>query len=290
MKAKHEPQGRRFRRYWGATCYQPAMTLLKWLLLAFAGYGALIALMYFAQRTLMYFPEKQRTAPAAAGFPQAEEIVLDTADGERVIAWHVPPRPDKPVILYFHGNGGALQHRVPRFAPLAADGTGLLALSYRGYAGSSGRPSETGFLSDAAALYAFAVARYPANRIVVWGESIGSGVAIALAATQTVAAVVLESPFTSTLDVGAKAYWFAPVWLLMKDTFRSDERIGKVRAPVLILHGTLDTVVPFAFGERLFALANEPKSFVRFARGNHNDLDSYGALDAAKKFLAEHVK
>jgi uncharacterized protein len=266
------------------------MSSFKWILVvAVLGYCALIALMYVAQRTLMYFPEKQRTAPAAAGFPQAEEIVLDSADGERVIAWHVPLRDGKPVVLYFHGNGGALQHRVPRFKPLVADGLGLLALSYRGYAGSTGSPSETGFLADAAALYAFAVARYPTNRIVVWGESIGSGVAVALASTKDVAAVVLESPFTSTVDVGAKAYPFAPVRLLMKDTFRSDERIGKVRAPVLILHGALDRVVPFAFGERLFALANEPKSFVRFPRGDHNDLDRYGALEAAKKFLAQHV-
>ena len=266
------------------------MTILKWLLIALAGYGALIALMYVAQRTLMYFPERVRTAPTAAGFPQAEEVVLDTADGERVIAWHVPPRGDKTVVLYFHGNGGALQHRIPRFAPLVADGTGLLALSYRGYAGSSGSPSEAGFLNDAAALYAFAAARYPANRIVLWGESIGSGVAVALAATQPVAAVVLEAPFTSTLDVGAKAYWFAPVRLLMKDTFRSDERIGKVRAPVLILHGERDRVVPFGFGEKLFSLANEPKSLVRFPRGDHNDLDAHGALDAAKKFLSEQVR
>lgn len=266
------------------------MTILKWLLLALAGYGALIALMYAAQRTLMYFPEKQRTAPAAAGFSQAEEIVLDTADRERVIAWHVPPRDGKPVVLYFHGNGGALQHRVPRFRPLVADGTGLLALSYRGYAGSSGSPSEAGFLNDAAALYAFAAARYPANRIVLWGESIGSAVAIALAATQDVAALVLEAPFTSAVDVGAKAYPFAPVRFLVKDTFRSDERIGKVRAPVLIMHGAFDRVVPLAFGERLFSLANEPKSFVRFPRGDHNDLDNYGALDAAKTFLSEQLR
>jgi fermentation-respiration switch protein FrsA (DUF1100 family) len=264
------------------------MTILKWLLIVVTlGYIALIAVMYVAQRTLMYFPDRQRVAPAAAGFPQAQEVALD---GDQLIAWHVPPRGDKPVILYFHGNGGALQHRVHRFAPLVADGTGLLALSYPGYAGSTGSPGETAFLNAADLLYVHAAGRYPANRIVVWGESIGSGVAVALAATHEVAAVVLEAPFTSTLDVGAKAFWFAPVWLLMKDTFRSDERIGKVRAPVLILHGEQDRTVPFAFGEKLFSLANEPKRFVRFPRGNHNDLDSYGAVEAAKKFLTEQVR
>jgi len=267
------------------------MAFLKWFLIVAAlGYCALIALMYVAQRTLMYFPEKQRTAPAAAGFPQAEEVVLKTPEGENLIAWHVPPRGNKPVVLYFHGNGGALQHRVHRFAPLVADGTGLLALSYPGYAGSGGSPSEIAFLNAADLLYVFAAGRYPANRIVVWGESIGSGVAVALAATHEVAAVVLEAPFTSTVDVGANAYWFAPVRLLMKDTFHSDERIGKVRAPLLILHGERDRIVPFAFGEKLFSLANEPKRFVRFPRGNHNDLDAHGAVESAKKFLAEQVR
>src|SRR5690242_1714418 len=126
------------------------MTLLKWLLIvAVVGYVALIAVMYAAQRTLMYFPEKQRVAPAAAGFPQAQEVVLNTPEGDQLIVWHVPPSGDKPVILYFHGNGGALRHRVHRFASLVADGTGLLALSYPGYAGSTGSPCETAFLNAA---------------------------------------------------------------------------------------------------------------------------------------------
>src|SRR5207253_8568197 len=111
-----------------------------------ASYLALGLLMFFAQRALMYFPERVRTTPAAAGFPQAQEITLDTADGEKVIAWHVPPRDDKPVVLYFHGNGGSLRLRVDRFQKLAASGFGLLALSYRGYGGSTGRPSEAGLI------------------------------------------------------------------------------------------------------------------------------------------------
>src|SRR5215813_11506593 len=121
--------------------------MLKWFVITLlVGYGAIAALAYFAQRSLMYFPERTRTAPAAAGFPQAEEIELTTSDGERVIAWHVPPRDDKPVVLYFHGNGGSLKLRAARFARIVDDGTGLLALSYRGYGGSTGRPSEAGLL------------------------------------------------------------------------------------------------------------------------------------------------
>src|ERR1043166_2267824 len=160
--------------------------MVKWLIITvLVGYGAIVALAYFAQRSLQYFPERTRTAPAAAAFPQAQEVELVTSDGERVIAWQVPPRDDKPVVLYFHGNGGSLRLRAGRFARIVADGTGLLALSYRGYGGSTGRPSEAGLLSDAEAAYAFATTRYPAERLALYGESLGTGVAVALAAEHT---------------------------------------------------------------------------------------------------------
>ena len=263
------------------------MTLLKWLVVAAAVYGGFVALIYAAQRSLMYFPERLRTAPAAAGLGMAEELMLDTADGEKVIVWHVPPRGDKPVVLYFHGNGGSLRLRVDRFRALTADGTGLVALSYRGYGGSTGSPSETGLIADGEAAYGFANARYPAERIAIWGESLGSGVAVALASTRKVGRLILESPFTSAADVGARVCWFLPVRLMMKDPFFSDARIGKVAAPVLIMHGEQDDVVPFALGERLYALANEPKRFVRFPDGGHDNLDQYGAQAAVRQFLGE---
>src|SRR5262249_14959158 len=171
--------------------------MLKWLLIVLlVGYGAIAALAYFAQRSLQYFPQRTRTAPAAAGLPQAEEIVLTTSDGEQVIAWHVAPRGEKPVVLYFHGNGGALAWRPERFARIIADGTGLVALSYRGYGGSTGRPSEDGLLRDADAVYAFASARYPAERLAPYGESLGSGVAVALAASHKVGKLILASTLT----------------------------------------------------------------------------------------------
>lgn len=264
------------------------MATLKWIAVwVAAGYLGLGALMYFAQRSLMYFPERVRTAPAAAGFPQAEEVVLDAPDGEKIIVWHVPPRAEAPVVLYFHGNGGSLRLRVDRFRKLAGAGVGLVALSYRGYGGSSGKPTETGFINDARAAYDFAAARYSAAKLVPWGESLGTGVAVALAAEKPVGRVILESPFTSTADIAAAQYPFLPVRLLMKDQFRSDRRIMQVKAPVLILHGEADGIIPFAYGERLFTMIPGAKRFVRFPRGSHNDLDDFGAADAALKFLAE---
>ena len=264
------------------------MISLKWLLIfAVAGYGGLLALMYVFQRALMYFPDATRVAPALAGLPQAEEVTLTSGDGERLIAWFVPPRGNKPLVLYFQGNAEGLPARVGRFTWLTADGTGLLALCYRGYGGSTGKPTEDGLIRDAVAAYDFARARYPAERIVLFGESLGTAVAVALAAGHEIGALILDAPFTSAAEVGAAAYPFAPVRWFMKDKFHSDERIGRVSAPLLVLHGEQDRIVPIRFGEKLFALAREPKRLVRFPQGGHVDLDDHGAAKVVKEFLAE---
>ncbi len=268
------------------------MTALKWLLIgAVVGYGALLALIYLLQRSIMYpAPQTFRTAPADAGFPQAQEIVLDTSDGEKVIVWHVAPKEGKAVVIFFHGNGEVLAWREPRFRELVADGTGLVALSFRGYAGSTGKPSEAGLIADGEAAYQFAAAHYPPSRLALWGFSLGSGVAVAIAATHPVGKLILEAPYTSTVELGASAFPFLPVRWLMLDRFHSDERIGKVRVPLLVMHGAKDNVVPMAMGERLFALANEPKHFVCFPHCDHINLTEQGAVKVVWKFLAEGAK
>lgn len=264
------------------------MASLKWTFIVTAvAYLGVTALMYVMQRAIMYFPETVRTPPAVAGVTLAQEVVLDTPDGEKIIVWYAAPRDGKPVVLYFHGNGGSLRYRAERFKRLTAAGFGLVALSYRGYAGSTGKPTEGGLIEDARTAYAFATSRHPDARIALWGESLGSGVAVALAAEKKVARVVLDAPFTSTSDVAARTYFFLPVRLLMKDQFRSDERIARVTAPVLILHGDADTIVPFAFGERLYAMIPGEKRMVRYPGGHHVDLDRYGASDEAMRFFLE---
>ncbi|MDT3683603.1 MAG: alpha/beta hydrolase [Pseudorhodoplanes sp.] len=266
------------------------MAILKPILLTvLVCYGGIVGLMYLAQRSLMYFPEVVRTAPAMTGFSQARENVLKSSDGTDVIVWHVAPREEKPVFLYFHGNGGALRHRVARFKNLTADGSGLVALSYRGYGGSGGSPSEEGLLADGDAAYAFARAQYPKAKLVIWGESLGTGVAVAVAAERKADALILEAPYTSTADIAFAAYPFIPVSLLMKDQFRSDTRIGQVKAPILIFHGMRDNVIPFAYGQRLFELAPEPKRFVPFPLGEHENLDQHGAQVAVREFLEKTV-
>jgi fermentation-respiration switch protein FrsA (DUF1100 family) len=263
------------------------MTALKWLLIVVsAAYACGLVVLFLVQRSFLFpIPTAARTAPQAAGFPEAEEHLLTTTDGEKVIVWHVPAKPGHPVILYFHGNGDFLAGFFGRFRDLIADGTGVVALSYRGYAGSSGQPSERGLLLDAAAAYAFTTARYSADKIVVWGFSLGTGVAVALAAEQPVGKLILEAPYTSTADVAASMFWFMPVRWVMRDQFRSDARIARVKAPVLIMHGTNDPAIPIVFGERLFTLAPEPKRFVRFPGGGHENLGNFGAIDTARQFI-----
>jgi hypothetical protein len=267
------------------------MTIIKWvLIIGVCGYALVVAVLYFAQRSMLYHPTALRIPPAQAGMPEAQEIELKTSDGETLVAWHVPPRGDKPVVIYFHGNGEIIQWRIGHHRALIRDGAGLIAVNFRGYGGSTGTPTEDGLHRDAAAAYAFAVAHYPAQRIVLYGVSLGTGVAVKLASEQPVAKLILEAPYTSTVDVAAEMFPFVPVRWLMKDQLHSDQRIGKVHVPLLIMQGTHDEVIPIRFGERLFALANEPKRFVRFDGGGHNDLDKYGVGDVARKFIEEDVK
>jgi len=263
------------------------MTALKWLMIVVSvAYACGLVVLFLVQRSFLFpIPTAARTAPQAAGFPEAEEHVLATADSEKVIVWHVPAKPGHRVVLYFHGNGDYLAGFFGRFRDLTADGTGVVALSYRGYAGSSGQPTERGLLLDAAAAYAFTTARYSANKIVVWGFSLGTGVAVALAAEQPVGKLILEAPYTSIADVAASAFPIFPVRLVIKDPFHSDQRIARVSAPLLVMHGVRDGTIPVIYGERLFALAHEPKQFVRFPNGGHNDLDAYGAIDTAWQFI-----
>ncbi len=264
-----------------------AASLLNGFLIAgVAGYAVILAFLYFNQRRLLYFPDTQSIAPAVAGFSRAQAHELKTPDGVSLVAWYAPPESGKPLIIYFHGNAGQIAGRSQRFAALTRDGTGLLAVSYRGYSGSSGAPDEAGLITDAHAAYDFALSSGGrAETVVLLGESLGSGVAIALAEKVKVAGVLLEAPYSSIVDVAAARYWMFPVRLLMHDQFRSDLRIAQVKAPVMIVHGTADRVVPVHFGEKLFTLAKEPKTMVRAQGEGHQPLDNAEILVQARNWI-----
>jgi fermentation-respiration switch protein FrsA (DUF1100 family) len=248
-------------------------------------YLLLCVVIWAAQRRLLYVPDPQVVAPATVGLP-AEVLSRTAADGVPLLLWWVAPKANQPVVIYFHGNGGNLAYRAPLFRDLAAAGYGLMALSYRGYAGSGGSPGEAGFALDAEAADDAARALAPGSPIVLFGESLGSGVAVRLAAARSVDGLILNAPFTSVEDRARELFWYLPVGLLLADRFRSRDHIGAVRAPLLILHGEADTVIPVRHGRALFAMANEPKAFVPFAGGGHDDLWMRGGREQVLAFMA----
>ena len=247
------------------------MTAWKWSLACFVAiYVLTIAGLTIFQRRLQYFPDRRLVDPARGGMSGVEDLRLMTVDGETLVAWYVPAKDGHPLILYFHGNGGALVDRIPRFRALAASGYGFLAIAYRGYGGSTGSPTQKGLMEDGETAYLEARARgYDGDRIVLMGESLGTGVAIALAATREAAALVLDSPYSSAVEVAATHYAIFPVNWLMFDRFRSDLAIGEVHIPILVVHGDEDDVIPISLARRLFELANEPKTFMLVSGGKH---------------------
>jgi fermentation-respiration switch protein FrsA (DUF1100 family) len=247
------------------------MTVWKWSLACFVAiYVLTIVGLTIFQRRLQYFPDRRLVDPALSGMSGVEDLRLTTDDGETLVAWYVPANDGHPLILYFHGNGGALVDRIPRFRALTASGWGILAIAYRGYGGSTGSPTQKGLMEDGKTAYLEARARgYHGDRIVLMGESLGTGVAIALAATHEAAALVLDSPYSSAVEVAAVHYAIFPVNWLMFDRFRSDLAIGEVHIPILFVHGDEDDVVPISLARRLFELANEPKTFMLVSGGKH---------------------
>jgi uncharacterized protein len=245
-------------------------TLMAVAAIAITLYLAALVFITVNQRKLIYHPSGEDVAPASVGLPQIGVRRVRSTDGENLVAWYAPPAIGRPLILYLHGNAGALSERNLRFQRLTATGDGLLAIAFRGYPGSTGTPDEEGLHTDAES--AWREARdlgFDGDNIVIMGESLGSGLAVALASSHHAAALVLDSPFSSLVDVAAARYWMFPVRLLLQDQFRSDLLIANVHAPLLIAHGSADPVVPIAFGERLFGLANEPKKFIRVEGEGH---------------------
>jgi fermentation-respiration switch protein FrsA (DUF1100 family) len=246
--------------------------------------------LYFLQRRLIYHPDPTRYIPAQHRLTNVEEVFLKTSEGERLIAWYSPAAPGKPTLLYFHGNGGGLLTRTNRINLFTATGYGLFMPSYRGYSGSTGAPSEKANIADATLAYNYLLKQgVPAERIVLFGESLGTGVAVQVAASHRVGALVLDSPYTSLVDIVKKRYYFVPVEALMVDQYDSKAYIGRVHAPLLIMHGEKDVVVPPRLSEKLFKMANEPKERVTFPKAGHSDIHYFGAFATLKRFLNAHL-
>lgn len=239
------------------------------------------------ERSFLYHPQPRGTGPDAASGIEVVEIA--TADGERLVGWWLPPKDGRPTLLFFHGNASTLEGDVGRWRRIAAEGAGFLAIAYRGYGGSTGKPTEKGLHEDALAAYGWLIRRIPADDIVIHGFSLGSGVAVRLAAEKPARALVLEAPYTSIVDMAGRMTSL-PVGSLVRDRFMSSAYIGKVSMPVLMIHGDRDSVIPFEQGQRLYSLAHGPKTFVRMVGSDHNTLTRDGAYDHIWRFLGLPVE
>lgn len=245
-------------------------------------YAGFVATLWAAQREFVFATNASGalTEPDTVVIPGAQRSTLTTPDGETLAAWYLAPRPGRPVYLFLHGKGGALHRHAGRWKRIAAHGDGVLAFSYRGYPGSTGSPSEAGLVTDARTAWDWLRAQgHAARDIVIHGLSLGSGVAVQLATQVPARALVLEAPYTAIVDVAAERYPFVPVHTLMSDQFLSREHIARVRVPILIAHGDRDSVIPFHHAERLYALAPEPKTFVRMPGSDHMTLTRDGLYE-----------
>ena len=257
---------------------------------ALVAYGGIVAGLFVFQRQLLFRPNPVRPALADLNMLGVREVELTTEDGLTLFSWYLPPPAGRPVIVYFHGNGGHIGYRAERLRRFARERFGVLMAEYRGYAGNPGSPSERGLLSDGeAALDFLGREGVGADRVVLWGESLGSGVAVYLAAQREVSGLILEAPFTSVAAAGQRHYPFVPAALLIRDRFDSLSRIRQVTAPLLILHGERDAVVPVSHGRALLDAASGPKEGWFAAEAGHENLAQFGALDAAVSFIERRV-
>ena len=259
------------------------MKIILWIVVV---YAVICVVAYFGNRRYMYFPDPARTPPAEAGLDSIEEVEIATSDGVTLVAWQAPSKANKPTILYFHGNGANAANRASKIDTILESGFGIFYLNNRGYGGSGGKPTEQNNIADAIAAYDHLV-KYgaSADKIVAYGESLGSGQAVRLATQRTVAAVVLEAPLTSTVDVAMAAYFWLPLGLLLTDKYNNERNISSVTAPVLVLHGAQDEVIPVEMGWQVYRAANEPKRIEVFPQGAHSDLFEHGAWRTVQAFL-----
>jgi uncharacterized protein len=253
-------------------------------------YLAVTVSLFVFQRRLIYPTDPTHHTPAEAGLDGVQEVQLTAPDGVRLIAWELKPARGQPTLLYFHGNGGGLFGRADRFRRFAREGLGVFMPAYRGYSGSGGEPSETALIADAQLAYDHLIAKgADPRRIVAYGESLGTGVAVQLAASRQVAAVVLDAPYTALAEIGQRRYPFIPVRLFLKDTFATTDYITRIRAPLLILHGSEDRTIPVALGRELYEMASEPKELHVLEGAGHSDIYLYGAMSLLRSFLAAHL-
>lgn len=247
-----------------------------------AAYGLLLGGMFAFQRSFLYFPPDDRPELSIARVPGLEAVTVATGDGLDLVHWYKQPAaPDGPVVVIFHGNAGHIGDRVPKYRPLLQAGLGVFFAEYRGYGGNPGRPSEEGLTADGLSVMAYLGSRgIPEERIVLYGESLGTGLAIKLAAGRPVAGLVLEAPPGSIAELAQMHYWYVPAKWLLLDQWNAIDLMGQVTAPLLLIHGEADGVVPVRFGRRVYEAATAPKEGLFLPGAGHVDLYDFSEVPA----------
>ncbi len=249
---------------------KPLAVAVALLLVGGAAYAALCAWFAVNERAFVFRPmQRASTAPQAAGLQGVAEVVVPTADGERLYGWWAAPPAGHGVIVLLTGKNTVLSDYAGLFGDLTAHGFGVIGIDYRGIGASTGTPSEEGLRQDAQAAFDFAHREAPQAKIAVFGESLGTWPAVALAYDRPVAGVLLNSPYASIVRLFELRAPPLPYRLLMSDPLDSEALIGKLRMPVMILHGTADQAVPIAEAQRLYAAAHEPKQMIEVAGAAH---------------------
>ncbi|RLK11401.1 alpha/beta hydrolase [Ruegeria conchae] len=250
-------------------------------------YAGIVGYMFLNQQSLLYKPDGELPDPSSVGLADVEMQSVPMTDGTVLTVWAAPAAvPDAPTVLFFHGQSGNLGDRADRLREILNSGYGLLAPSYRGFPGSEGEPSELALISDGVQLFDRLTGKGEA--VVLHGQSLGTGIAAAVAAERPEAELlVLEAPFTATVDVAAERYPFLPVSVLMKDQFATRDLIEQIRVPTLIFHGTEDETIPLHHGQALAEMSDIAQLYV-IPDGSHNDLWSYGLWDEVQKNLSQN--
>lgn len=240
-------------------------------------------MVYIFQRHLIYFPSADTPTRQAFDAEDMQSIKLTTSDNVILNAWYKPATMDKPTILYLHGNAGHIGHRMYLARQFISQGFGVFLFDYRGYGGNKGRPTEAGLYRDGRAAIYFLQQRIGNNQLILYGESLGTGVATKLATEFQFCALILQSPYTS---LTALARYHYP-WLLIppRDKYDSLDRIKKIHIQLLIVHGKNDEIVPYSLGQKLYNHANEPKQWVEFPDRGHNDLWDSKFVEVINKFI-----
>lgn len=268
------------------------MSLIGWVLLAAAViYTVILLSLFFMQRRLIFpaSPERAELAAIASLTGRFQPVSIEGMGGAKLTSWFAPAtRNDGRTIIYFHGNAGHVGGRVERVLPYLTVGYGALLVGYPGYGGNAGKPSEQAFYAAARANLDFLAGQnVDASRLILFGESLGTAVAIQMAIERQAAAIILEAPLASIYLSAWARYPYLAYNRLIRDKFASIDKIGNVRIPLLLIHGERDMTTAVKFGRSIFERANEPKIGLFPTNAGHNDLMQHGMPEAVLKFLAE---